>query len=164
MKQFHYPVIGAFLLVLLTVAIEGCSTQRLAVGGKECTVRDWKADDFFTQDVLPGMESNLRKQRIYLAVGSAEAEFDDQNEWLLAVDSVLIPLRVRTEESGAWQWSGSRNFYQEVREGVMSTEEETPELSFLELEGEAFLIQRSTSQCRAMALPVVRHVGTVAMP
>ena len=164
MKQFQYPVIGAFLLVLLTVAIEGCSTQRLAVGSEDCAVRDWKADDYFTQDVLPGMESNLRKQRIYFVVGSAEAEFDDQNEWLLAVDSVLIPLRVRTEESGAWQWSGSRNFYQEVREGVTSMEEETPELSFLELEGEAFLIQRSTSQCRAMGLPSVRHVGTVAMP
>ena len=164
MKQLHYPVLGAFLMVLLTVAIEGCSTQRLTAGGEECTVRNWQADDFFTQDVLPGMESNLRKQRVYFVVGSAEAEFNDQDEWLLAVDSVLIPLRVRTEESGAWQWSGSRNFYQEVREGVMSMEEETPELSFLELEGDAFLIQRSEGQCRAMGLPGVRHVGTVAMP
>ena len=164
MKQFHYPVFGAFLMVLLTVAIEGCSSQRLAVRGEECIVRDWKADDFFTQDILPGVESNLRKQRVYFVIGSTEAEFNDQDEWLLAVDSVLIPLRVRTEESGACQWSGSRNFYQEVREGVMSMEEETPELSFLELEGNAFLIQRSTSQCRAMRLPGVRHVGTVAMP
>ena len=164
MKQLHYPVLGAFLMVLLTVAIEGCSTQRLTAGGEECTVRNWQADDFFTQDVLPGMESNLRKQRVYFVVGSTEAEFNDLDEWLLAVDSVLIPLRVRTEESGAWQWSGSRNFYQEVREGVMSMEEETPELSFLELEGDAFLIQRSEGQCRAMGLPGVRHVGTVAMP
>jgi len=164
MKHFHYPVLGAFLLVLLTVAIEGCSTQRLALGGEECTIRNWQADDFFTQDVLPGMESNLRKQRVYFVVGSAEAEFNDQNEWLLAVDSVLIPLRVRTEESGAWQWSGSRNFYQEVREGVMSMEEEYPELSSLTLEEQAFLIQRGPGQCEALTLPVVRHVGTVAMP
>ena len=127
-------------------------------------MREWQADDFFTQDVLPGMESNLRKQRVYFVVGSAEAEFNTRNEWLLAVDSALIPLRVRTEESGAWQWSGSRNFYQEVREGVMSMEEETPELSLLELEDEAFLIQRGAGQCRAMILPVVRHAGTVAMP
>lgn len=164
MKQFHYTALWAFTLVTLTVAIQGCTTKRLAVGGEECAVRNWQADDFFTQDVLPGMESNLRKQRVYFVVGSAEAEFNDQNEWLLAVDSVLIPLRMRAEESGTWQWSGSRNFYQEVREGVMSMEEETPELSFLELEGDAFLIQRSTGQCRAMTLPGVRHVGTVAMP
>ena len=164
MKQFHYPVLGVFLLVLLIVVIEGCSTKRLAVGGVECAVRDWQADDFFTQDVLPGMESNLRKQRVYFVVGSTEAEFNDQDEWLLAVDSVLIPLRVRTEESGAWQWSGSRNFYQEVREGVMSMEEEYPELSSLTLEDQAFLIQRGPGQCEALTLPVVRHVGTVAMP
>lgn len=164
MKQFHYPVLGAFLLVLLTVAIQGCTTQRLAVGGEECAIRNWQADDFFTQDVLPGMESNLRKQRVYFVVGSAEAEFNDQNKWLLAVDSVLIPVRVRIEESGAWQWSGSRNFYQAVREGVMSMEEEIPGPSFLTLEDEAFLIQRSPGQCQALTLPGVRHVGTVAMP
>ena len=164
MKQFHYLVFGVFLLVLLTLAIEACSTKRLAVGGEECVVQDWQADDFFTQDVLPGMESNLRKQRVYFVVGSAEAEFNDQSEWLLAVDSVLIPLRVRTEESGAWQWSGSRNFYQEVREGVMSMEEEYLDLSSLTLEDQAFLIQRGSGQCEALTLPVVRHVGTVAMP
>ena len=164
MKQFHDPVLGMFLVVLLTVVIEGCSTQRLAVGGEECTVRNWQADDFFTQDVLPGMESNLRKQRVYFVMGSADAEFNDQHEWLLAVDSVLIPLRVRTEESGTGQWSGSRNFYQKVREGVMSMEEMHPELSALTLEDQAYLIQRDSGQCRAMGLPSVRHVGTVAMP
>ena len=164
MNQFLYTALWAFTLVTLTVALEGCSTQRLAVGGEECVVRDWQADDFFAQDVLPGMESNLRKQRVYFVVGSADEEFNDRSEWLLAVDSVLIPLRVRNDESGAWQWSGSRNFYQEVREGVMFLEEEHPEFSFLELEGDAFLIQRSTSQCRAMRLPGVRHIGTVAMP
>jgi hypothetical protein len=164
MKQFDYMAFGAFLLVALTVGIQGCSATRLAIGGEACTVREWQVDDFFTQDVLPGMESNLRKQRIYFVVGAAEAEFNDRHEWLLAVDSVLIPLRARAEESGAWQWSGSRNFYQAVREGVMSMEEEIPRPSFLALEDEAFLIQRSLGQCQALTLPSVRHVGTVAMP
>ena len=164
MKHFHYPVLGAFLLVLLTVVIEGCSTQRLAVGGEECAIRNWQADDFFTQDVLPGMESNLRKQRVYFVVGSAEAEFNDQNEWLLAVDSVLIPLRVRTEESGAWQWSGSRNFYQEVREGVMSLEEEHPAHSGSYFPEAAFMIQSDESGCAAVELPLVRHLEAIAMP
>ena len=164
MKQFLYTTLWAFSLVLLTVAIQGCAATRLTLGEETCTVREWQADDFFTQDVLPGMESNLRKQRIYFVVGSAEAEFNDQDEWSLAVDSVLIPLRARAEESGAWQWSGSRNFYQTVREGVMSMEEEIPGPSFLTLEDEAFLIQRSPGQCQALTLPGVRHMGTVAMP
>ena len=164
MKQFLYTALWVFSLVLLTVAIQGCAATRLTLGEETCTVREWQADDFFTQDVLPGMESNLRKQRIYFVVGSAEAEFNDQDEWSLAVDSVLIPLRARAEESGAWQWSGSRNFYQTVREGVMSMEEEIPTPSFLTLEDEAFLIQRSPGQCQALTLPGVRHMGTVAMP
>jgi len=164
MKQFLYTVLWVFSLVALIVAIQGCAATRLTLGEETCTVREWQADDFFTQDVLPGMESNLRKQRIYFVVGSAEAEFNDQDEWLLAVDSVLIPLRARAEESGAWQWSGSRNFYQTVREGVMSMEEEIPTPSFLTLEDEAFLIQRSPGQCQALTLPGVRHMGTVAMP
>lgn len=164
MKQFHDPVLGAFLLVLLTVAIEGCSTKRLALGREECTVRNWQADDFFTQDVLPGIESNLRKQRIYIVVGTAKAECNDQQEWLLAMDSVLIPLRVRTDESGAWQWSGSRNFYEEVREGVMSMEEEYPAHSGFILPETAFIIQRHESGCTAIELPMVRALGAIAMP
>ena len=164
MKQFLYTALWVFSLVLLTVAIQGCAATRLTLGEETCTVREWQADDFFTQDVLPGMESNLRKQRIYFVLGSAEAEFNDQDEWSLAVDSVLIPLRARAEESGAWQWSGSRNFYQTVRGGVMSMEEEIPTPSFLTLEDEAFLIQRSPGQCQALTLPGVRHMGTVAMP
>ena len=164
MKQLLHRAPLAFILFSLILSIDGCTTQRMACGGQECVVRDWQANDFFTQDVLPGMESNLRKQRVYFVLGSAKTEFSNQNEWLLAVDSVLIPLRVRTEESGAWQWSGDRNFYQAVREGVMSMEEEIPRPSFLKLEDEAFLIQRSPDQCQAFALPDVRHVGTVSMP
>lgn len=155
---------GFLVLVGLSLCISGCTSQQLVLGGQSCAVEAWQVDDFFTQDVLPGRESNLRKQRIYFVVGSAEAEFNDQSEWLLAVDSVLIPLRVRTEESRAMQWSGSRNFYQKVREGVMSMDEMHPELSALTLEEEAYLIQREANQCRAMALPAVRHVGSVAMP
>ena len=164
MKQFLCTSLWAFTFVTLTVAIQGCTTQRLAVGAEECTVRNWQVDDFFTQDVLPGMESNLRKQRVYFVVGDAVGEFNDQNDWLLAVDSVLIPLRVRTEESGAWQWSGSRNFYQEVREGVMSMEEECPARSGLNLPETAFIIQRHESGCTAVELPLVRALEAIAMP
>jgi hypothetical protein len=160
----HRILFGFLVLIGLSLGTSGCTSQQLVLGEQSCAVEAWQADDFFTQDVLPGRESNLRKQRIYFVVGSTEAEFNEQSEWLLAVDSVLIPLRVRTEESGAMQWSGSRNFYQKVREGVMSMDEMHPELSALVLEEEAYLIQQDADQCRAMALPGVRHAGSVAMP
>ena len=157
-------LLGLSFFFILIVGIQGCNMPRLAVAGQSCAVEEWRADDFFTQDVLPGRESNLRKQRLYFVVGPAEADFNDQSEWLLAMDSVLIPMRAQFEESGAWRWSGSRNFYQSVREGVISMDEVLPETSALVLSEAAYLIQRDASKCTAMALPGVRYVGTVAMP
>jgi len=142
----------------------GCTTHHLVIGGHSCSLKEWQADDYFTQDVLPGMESNLRKQRIYVVVGSEATGIDAQGEWLLAVDSVLIPMRLRTEENGAWQWSGSRNFYQSVREGVMSLEEEVPPFSGLELSDGSFIIRRDENGCAAVHLPMVRQLGVIAMP
>ena len=156
---------GCFVvLIWLSLGWFGCTTQHLSVGGQRCALKDWQADDYFTQDVLPGMESNLRKQRIYVVVGSEAMGFDAQSEWLLAVDSVLIPMRLRTEDNGAWQWSGSRNFYQSVREGVMSLDEEHPSASGLDLSNGCFMIQRGESGCRAVRLPMVRDLGVIAMP
>ena len=157
-----------FALVVLAsaaVALSGCSSSRIVVGEEPCSVRDWQSTDFFTQDILPGMESNLRKQRIYIVAGDAEATGGDAaGQWSLAVDSVLIPLRLRTEDDGSWQWSGGRNFYQSVREGVMTTDELHPDGSGLDLTDAAYLIHRREGQCTARPLPAVRHIGTVAMP
>jgi hypothetical protein len=156
----------ALAVVLAAVlALAGCSSSRIVVGEEPCSVRDWQATDFFTQDILPGMESNLRKQRIYIVVGDAESAGDDAaGKWSLAVDSVLIPLRLRAEEDGSWQWSGGRNFYQSVREGVMTTDEMHPDGSGLDLMDAAYLIHLKEGQCTARPLPTVRHIGTVAMP
>ena len=72
----------------------------LVVAGETCSVR-LEADDFTLQDVLPGRESKLRKQRVYVMHGLPAKSFNARSEWMLAVDSVLIPLRVRAEENGA---------------------------------------------------------------
>jgi hypothetical protein len=155
--------LAALLAVFLVLA--GCSSSRVVVGEEPCSVRDWQATDFFTQDILPGMESNLRKQRIYIVLGDAESAGGyASGKWSLAVDSVLIPLRLREEEDGSWQWSGGRNFYQSVREGVMTTDEMHPDGSGLDLMDAAYLIHRKEDQCTARPLPTVRHIGTVAMP
>lgn len=152
---------GACLLAFL---LQGCGAQRLLVGGAKCELVTEVANDFFTQDILPGMESNLRKQRIYFVVGTSNLGLDSEGDWSLAVDSVLVPMRLRTDENGAWQWSGGRNFYQPVREGVMVTEEVQLNASGLGPDEGSYLIRQREGQCAALALPEVRHIGTVAMP
>tara|TARA_B100001057_G_scaffold474857_1_gene540959 strand:+ start:1327 stop:1824 length:498 start_codon:yes stop_codon:yes gene_type:complete len=164
--KFQSQMVRYFLFGSLAYfAVQGCESQRLVIGESSCAIEAWSVDDYFTKDVLPGMESNLRKQRTYFITGKADLyEFNDQNEWLLAVDSVLISLSVSQLRDDLWQWSGSRNFYQSVREGVLSMEEVNPDRSGLDLNEEAFLIRREAGRCRARLLPAVRNLGTIAMP
>lgn len=164
MKSSLFIAFGFSLVVTGLMALQGCSAPRMVVAGETCSVRVWQADDFTLQDVLPGRESNLRKQRVYFVLGPPARGFNARSEWMLAVDSVLIPLRVRAEENGAWQWSGSRNFYQAVREGVMSLEEERPARSGSYLPEAAFMIQSGESGCTAVELPLVRNLEAIAMP
>ena len=152
------------MVVIGLVALQGCNAPRLVVAGETCSVKAWQAYDFILQDVLPGRESNLRKQRVYAMHGLPAKSFNARSEWMLAVDSVLIPLRVRAEENGAWQWSGTRNFYQAVREEVISLEEEHPARSGSYLPEAAFMIQSDESGCTAVELPLVRNLEAIAMP
>lgn len=152
------------MVVIGLMDLQGCSAPSLVVAGETCSVKAWQADDFTLQDVLPGRESNLRKQRVYVALGPPARGFNARSEWMLAADSVLIPLRVRAEQNGAWQWSGTRNFYQTVREGVMSLEEERPARSGSYLPETYFMIQSDESGCTAVELPLVRNLEAIAMP
>ena len=152
------------MVVIGLVALQGCNAPRLVVAGETCSVKAWQADDFTLQDVLPGRETNLRKQSMYVVHGLPVKSFNVRSEWILAVDSVLIPLRVRAEENGAWQWSGTRNFYQVVREGVISLEEEHPARSGSYLPEAAFMIQCDESGCTAVELPLARSLEAFAMP
>ena len=164
MKSFSFIAFGFSLVVIGLMVLQSCSEPRMVVAGGTCSVRVWQADDFTLQDVLPGRESNLRKQRVYVVLGPPARGFNARSKWMLAVDSVLIPLRVRAEENAAWQWSGSRNFYQAVREGVMSLEEERPARSGSCLPEAAFMIQSDESGCTAVELPLVRNLEAIAMP
>ena len=164
MKSSLLIALGFSLIVMGLTVLQGCSAPRLVVAGETCSVRAWQADDFTLQDVLPGRESNLRKQRVYVVHGLPAKSFNARSEWMLAVDSVLIPLRVRADENGTWQWSGTRNFYQAVREGVMSLAEEHPARSGSYFPEAAFMIQSDESGCAAVELPLVRNLEAIAMP
>ena len=86
------------------------SVPHLVVAGETCFMACLESRRFH----LAGCSARAGKQppqttRVCYAWPTSE-ELQRPPEWMLAVDSVLIPLRVRAEENGAWQWSGTRNF------------------------------------------------------
>ena len=87
------------------------STQQLT----DCTRVPFHSISATQQDALPGVESNLRKQRTYrLEMGIPAEEGDGWlnvlesiNQWELWVDSVAVPLRfqpMQADMSIAFQW------------------------------------------------------------
>lgn len=105
-------------------------------------------DTLFQQGVLPGRESNLVKQRMYRLEGSLEGQRVDASvEWSLAVDTVFIPLRVRSLPDGRLRWSGSQSFYADVRPGVPMTEETALEVHTWNTQNGALLVARAETFC-----------------
>lgn len=116
--------------------------------GTPCSTRFIELDTLFQQGILPGRESNLIKQRMYWMEGSLAGQpVDSPIDWALAVDSVLIPMRMRILEDGRSRWSGSRSFYAPVRRGVPVLEEIKLESHRWNLKGRAALVARLESDC-----------------
>ena len=140
----------------------GSSLERL---DSPCPERLIELDTLFQRAVLPGIESNLIKQRMYWLEGSlANESVDESTDWALAVDSVLIPMRVRTLQEGRMRWSGSRSFYAPVTQGMSALEESVLESHVWDLEGRALLMARSESDCWS-AFPAAWVVmETIAAP
>lgn len=130
-----------------------------------CPTRLIELDTLFQQGVLPGRASNLIKQRMYWLEGSlADQPVDESIDWVLAVDSMLIPMRARTLQDGRLRWSGSRSFYTPVTKGMSILEETVLESHVWDLEGRAVLLARSESDCWS-AFPAAWVVKeTIAAP
>ena len=167
MKIKHRLNLGIFWLVSLCVSAlwVGCQPAQLILGERACEAAKWEPLAFSTQEVLPGVESNLRAQRLYFVRGlEANHKRLPESNWFLLTDSVQIPMRIRKNAEGETQWSGSRNFYGKVRPGVPVLENESPELSGLNLEGEAWLIGKHATGCLSVSLPAVQTLETIAAP
>ena len=130
-----------------------------------CPTRLIELDTLFQQAVLPGRASNVIKQRMYWLEGSlADQPVDESIDWVLAVDSMLIPMRARTLQDGRLRWSGSRSFYTPVTKGMSILEETVLESHVWDLEGRAVLLARSESDCWS-AFPAAWVVKeTIAAP
>ncbi|GEM_PF-1933313 len=160
-----FPLLLCTILLLLACQTNeplGSSAGRL---DSPCPTRLIELDTLFQQAVLPGRASNLIKQRMYWLEGSlADQPVDESMDWVLAVDSVLIPLRVRALQDGHMRWSGSRSFYAPVTQGMSALEESDLESHVWDLEGRALLVARSESDCWS-AFPAAWVVmETIAAP
>ena len=127
----------------------------------ECQFIPLESISVTQQDALPGIESNLRKQRTYrLEVKVFEEEIDrwmdvleQMNTWELWVDSVAVPVRFRPmQKKGHMMFSGLRMFYAPSSGGSMSLPVETYALHGVALNGQARLVGYNAHQCYASAL------------
>tara|TARA_B110000503_G_scaffold13535_1_gene18392 strand:+ start:5400 stop:5903 length:504 start_codon:yes stop_codon:yes gene_type:complete len=158
------------LLLCSAVLLLACQTNEPLGSSAEhqdspCPTRLIELDTLFQQGVLPGRASNLIKQRMYWLEGSlADQPVDESIDWVLAVDSMLIPMRARTLQDGRLRWSGSRSFYTPVTKGMSILEETVLESHVWDLEGRAVLLARSESDCWS-AFPAAWVVKeTIAAP
>jgi len=164
MMKVNFSVSGLVAICASALWI-GCQPAQLLIGERSCEAAKWERIAFSTQDILPGVESNLRAQRLYFIV-STEANHKrlPESNWLLMTDSVQIPMRMIVDSEGGIQWSASRNYYGEVRPGVPVLEKEGLALSGLHLKDEAWLIGNHENGCLAVPLPPVQNLQTIAAP
>lgn len=125
------------------------------------------------QDALPGLESNMRKQRTYrLEVKVFEGEIDhwkdvlgQMNTWELWVDSVAVPVRWRPiQKQGHMMFSGLRMFYRSSSGENMSLPVETYALHGVTLNGQARLVGYNAHQCYASALDSLSSLSLIVAP
>ena len=130
-----------------------------------CRPARWTVASATVSDVLPGVESNLRRVRTY-RIAADLADFplhpDSIREWTLLVDSVVLPLSYRREGvQGAWV--ATRMFYGVPAAGPM-LEEERYALHGRELNGMAEVTANTGGGCFRLALPPFEVLPVVAAP
>ena len=155
------------LMIALLIALNGCNSTRYQIGEYSCISIDSKVErvSIFTyQDVLPGVESNLRKQRLYHIESDRLVNEEHYEEWFLATDSVLIPLGLVSTTVGESAWAGRRNFYAETREGVPQLEVEVLNQSGMYYNNEYWLVGVGKKECKVFRLPKIEQLPVIAAP
>jgi hypothetical protein len=157
---------GAIAAFVVTLVWTGCQPTLHTIGTRTCEESKWTPQSYSIQDILPGVESNLQAQRTYVVSrkDGADGGAAETASWFLATDSVLLPMRFRLDSEGAAQWSGTRNFYGEVRPGVPTLAAVFPSLSGASLTDTAWLIRESAEGCMAVSLPPVQKLQAIAAP
>ena len=170
--------LGVVMLVVI-LAFAGCvqpkqlsdasDSQRIL----DCQFIPLESVSVTQQDALPGVESNVRKQRTYrLEVKIFEGEInhwkdalEQMDTWELWVDSVVIPVRFRPmKKQGHMMFSGLRMFYGPSSGGGMPLPVETYALHGAALNGQARLVGYNAHQCFASALDSLSSLPLIVAP
>lgn len=151
----------------LLIGFIGCKSTQHQIGEYSCITIDSKAERvsaFTYQDVLPGVESNLRKQRLYRLEAERLVDMNRYDSWFLAADSVLIPLGLNSNSEGEISWAGRRNFYESTRQGVPQLEVEVLDLSGYNYKNEYWLVGIGKQECKAFRLPEIEQLPLIVAP
>ena len=157
-----------FTLIVLTslagMVLESCQSGIPFAAWKDCQSPAMEVVECSIQDVLPGIESNLRSQRTYRVEAEMKSRHAKGLDWFLAVDSVLVPMRMQVLDEETVRWLGSRSFYTDVRLGVRVLEQTVLEAHGQALQGEAWLMGKSDDGCTIAALPEWHINPVIAAP
>ena len=142
-------------------------------GLPDCQFISMESISVTQQDALPGVHSNVRKQRTYRMEVKVLGKETDQwagileqmSNWELWVDSVAVPVRFRPmKKEQHMLFSGMRFFYEQSHSGVMSLPVETYALHGAALNGRSRLVGYNALQCYAIELDTISSRPMIVYP
>ena len=158
--ESRYVVILAFICNLSVVS---CGSPKKVVGNRTCTINNWEQVDFSFRDVIPGVESEVIRERFYFVAGSLLEDPKCTGIWLLEIDNISIPMVMRQKKDGTNKWTGTR-YYLAHTKALSKTDSELEEHLLLKLKNETWLILDQGLECQAYALPDPINLGTSIAP
>lgn len=167
------------MVVIMSILLMACEASKpLAVAETATRFSNCQATPFVSvsatqQDVLPGLESNVRKQRTYrleVEIPAAEGDawlnaMESIDKWELWVDSVVVPVRFRPMRAPKYlKFGGLRTFYAPAREGSMQLPVEEYARHGTALQGKARLVGYNATECYSYSLDTLQALPLIIAP
>ncbi|MBL6866568.1 MAG: hypothetical protein ISQ97_05685 [Flavobacteriales bacterium] len=167
------------VVVVTSILLTACEASKpLAVTEtaarlSNCQVAPFVPVSATQQDALPGVESNVRKQRTYrleMAISAEEGDawlnaIESINQWELWVDSVVVPVRFRPMRADMHiAFRGLRMFYAASSEGGMQLPVEEYAHHGTALLGTARLVGYNTTECYSYSLDTLQALPLIVAP
>ena len=105
--SFNLPLI---LSLICNLSVASCGVQTQVVGNRNCTINNWEQVNFSFRDVIPGVESDVIRERFYFVEGKVLDDPICEGIWLLEIDTISIPMVMRNKKDGVSKWTGTRYY------------------------------------------------------
>jgi hypothetical protein len=167
------------MVVITSILLMACGESKplavveTAARFSNCQVAPFVSVSASQQDVLPGVESNVRKQRTYrleMEIPAAEGDawlnaMESIDQWELWVDSVVVPVRFRPMRAPMHiKFGGLRMFYAPAREGSMQLPVEEYARHGTALQGKARLVGYNATECYSYSLDTLEALPLIIAP